>query len=352
MNQKEIISSLLTIEKEIRKCYQDIIKIECFEKNQRKKITLFNMIREYVELEKIMFQKLKDKCITKQDWIDVSDNLTETYSLPNQGMIKDYLSQLDTSIIARRLIIKVDIEKDLVSDTSDEVDEDDDFALLGNLLSSTEDNQTFYQDIFFPLLEEEDSVRLIMKMDEMIFQEKDKIKKQKLCQLKYDMIFLNENFEEILVNEYKIPSLSLVDSKKRASLLLQMDDEMIEKIYDVLRANEMFYILTELSQERNSNMEAFRQKLHFILFDIYAETISDDILFQIISDFEDTAQNSYKENIAERKKKIIDIIYPKYQDRLFDFESTELTEEEIEDEVKQTQENQKEKIKKTSKNSA
>ncbi len=344
MKNKKMIDVLLIMGKEIRKCYQEIVNLECFfpdKTNEKNK--LFTTISEYKEIENDLFKNLTKKMKRENNWDTVYQSLISIYPFPNENALQDYCKNQDQAIEVRRLLEKIESKYDVTSEEISQEEEEE--AIFFFTTNPRNDEETLCQEIMIPLMKEEDIIRTILKIDSILNVIEDSETKKKLCQWKYDLIYLNEDLENILLSEYVIPSLSIVDSKRKAKILFDLDDELVENTYDMIHSSLLFEILTDLTKEKYQNLPDFSYQLHLLLSDVYASTIPDQALYQVISDLENMAENSYNQTIGLNRSKIFEVFYQRYQERFAQFEIEEFSEQEINEIEKETKEKTKKKPK-------
>lgn len=234
-------------------------------------------------------------------------------SLPN------YVKHLDQNMGARRVLGRIKAE--LVIPPEVYLSDDEEYEIFDEMteLFSLASEEI----VLLPLLNEEDIVRLISKIDTELLLNCDtnlnSLPKRKIYQIKYDLFFLNRQFEGMLVNDYCLPSLSLVDAKDRARSIFDLKDERVEKTYDSLRENDILLLVEELSQKKNMGVSV-ENKLRYILIDMWIESISDAKLFDILGKIEDKMNNSYNEEIGENRANIYHGLYSKYGERITQYE--------------------------------
>ena len=335
MNKIEIVQLLIKISRGIYSCYQELVELELVNnKEHRSKniIEIYRTIREYRLLEDEYFSKLVDIAVTNEDIDEIYDHLFELYGITDGvSFFPMYVQNLDQNIEARRVLERIKAEIVIPPEIylSDEDDEDDFKGTFdeGEDLLSLVSEET----ILVPLLNEEDIVRLLSKIDTELLLNCDtnlnSLPKRKIYQIKYDLFFLNRQFEGMLVNDYCIPSLSLVDAKDRACSIFNFRDEKIEKTYDTLRENDILLLVEDLSQKKNKG-SSFENKLRYILIDLWIESISDSKLFEIMGKIEDRMNNSYNEEIEENRANIYHRLYSKYGERIMEYEIEDVLEEE------------------------
>lgn len=332
MDKKEIVQLLVKIGDGIYSCYQELVEFE-LDENKKDKVEvvveIYHKIRDYRLLEDEYFSKLENESITNKDIDEIYDYLFEVYEVTDGvSFLPNYVKHLDQNMGARRVLERIKAELVITPEVylSDD-EEEESFDLMDELLSLASE-----ETVLVPLLDEEDIVRLISKIDTELLLNCDtdlnSLSKKKIYQIKYDLFFLNRRFEGLLVNDYCIPSLSLVDAKDRARSIFGLSDERIEKTYDSLRENNILLLVEDLSQKKNIGISV-ENKLRYILIDMWIESISDEKLYDILGKIEDKMNNSYNEEIEENRANIYHGLYSKYGERIAEYEILEVLENDV-----------------------
>jgi len=304
---KKIISSLINIDKEIRKCYLDLAKLEFNDNTDLNAIReIYSNIREYRLLEEHFYSKLSLICTNVENYNEVYAYISETYNVIDDVLFFEYINDLDSSIEARRIIIE--FVKRFRFDDNDSFFKNDEMEDIEEELTEC------YSDLIFnSLIDEEDNVRFIRKIDkELESGITVDISKEKLCQIKYDIIFLSRSLEEMLVEDYSILSIPLVDAKSIASSLFGFTDEDIAQSYDFVRISDLLDMMEQLSQKKNENFDSLNNQLRFLLLDIWFESLDYRIVVNVLNEFEKIVNDSYNDDIYGRRNNVLEILNKRY----------------------------------------
>lgn len=332
MKQTEVVQLLIKINHGIYLCYQDLIAIELDENKKNRSedfMDIYRKIREYRSLEDEFFLRLKNSCFTNKDIDKIYNYIFDLYQVSDGvSFLPTYIKYLDRGIEARRVLERVKSEivippEITIADEDDEMltsaDIDDILSLAGE------------EAILTPLIDDEDVIRLISKIDTELLlnceNNQKSLSKKQLYELKYDLFFLNRKFEGMLVEDWCLPSLSLVDAKNMACFIFDLKDEKVERVYDNLRENEILLLVEDLSQKKNRG-NSIENKLRYILIDMWMESLSDQVVSTIMERIEDKVENSYSEDIFEARDTIYQGLYAKYEDRIMDSKLSEAPDEE------------------------
>lgn len=326
--KEKYIKGLINISKTIYSCYQELITIELGHK--KNKITdmkkVYDKIREYRALEDYMFHELKNCCYSKNDVSFILTNLYNTYQIEEEPIFQGggYLRNLSFLIEIRRVVNRIQKDISLIEPTpfykedTEELEEE-------NYNSCYDDSAVIdEQAILSSLLEEEDTIRFINKIHNFIHNynsKKIKLSKKQLLKLKYDMFFLSPLAEATLIEEYKIPPLLFCNAKERAAVLYHFTDSQMEEAYDLCREYDILEQVTEISQKRNQG--SIQNEIRYMIIDMWAETVSDEKLSEILGKIEDSAYNAYNDEIKNLWHQIYERLYEKYYERVKDYEVVE-----------------------------
>lgn len=326
MNKEKLIEILIQLNHEIYLTYQELVENELNQSKESRNREIYSQIRDFRLLEDDLFARLEKYCQTNKDVDAIYDYIFDLYEVSDDGVfLFSYIEYLKQPIEARRLLEKIKmVGSSIISISSDSNEEDEEEIYFDSL-----DNIVGEEEILAPLMDLEDVVSLITKIDQHLLlnceSNLNSLTKKQLIQLKYNLIFLNREVEEMLVEDCCLPTPVLVDAKNIARTV-NLNDEKVEQAYDNIRKNEILLLFEDLSQKRNYN--TFANQLRYIIIDLWMESLSDQVVTTIMESIEDKVQNSYNEDIFEARDNIYQGLYEKYEERLMEA-SEELSEEEL-----------------------
>lgn len=333
MKSIKIIDTLINIEKKIRLCYKDIVDIELNNslKNSsfKEPIEVYSEIRKYRDLEEFMLSKLNIFCTSVEEINKIYDYILGVYKVFNSSdVIMEYAKSFDKNIEARRLLSKIwDKYGEEFSDNQYDSYSDSNSVKIIDILSG--DIQTIpsngrsgnNKELLKSLMDMEDSVRLIKKIDTHLLlncnddsnkdNKKKKLTKAQLYQIKYDMFFLNDELEQTLVEEYRIPTLAYVDSKNIASIIYGLDDEEACKNYYEVREDSVFEMVDYLSQRKKQKSFNYLKQLDYIIIDMWLESLDDNEVSSIFYRLLDWISKSYNSEILDARHTVYKILLSK-----------------------------------------
>ncbi len=336
-NKYNIINSLIGIGKKIHDCYDKLVIIEVYydvEDRADEVKEIYSIIRKYRELEDIMFSKLTKFCIDNNEINDIYDYLFDIYKIKEDtNFLFYYIDNYDRNIEVLRLLEKVySIESD------EEMEEDNSKENIGGLqvvllnktsnqnvddkVESIDDN---ISNLMF-LLNEEDVLLFMDKIDAYLAlfsdnqAEDNLLIKEQLIRAKYDMIFLTNSLETMMFeDDYSLYPSSFVNAKEIAARELNMNDEEIDIEYDSIRKEEILRMAENLSQRKSNNDSSIKQLLKYIIIDVWADTIPDWVLADVISELYVKVNNSYNDNIFQARTNIYNKLFQTYKNRISKF---------------------------------
>lgn len=336
MDREKNISMLVKINSGILKCYKEIIEIELSDEMDDKFhriINIYKEISQYRVFEDQYFDKLKGCCTTKKKFDDLYAYILEVYQVSEAGrMFFENVEYLDYQLEVRRILQRMSREIEIPTDDFlNTFDFDSFISTLDKPFTSDVSNERLSshevsnEELLEPFVDEEDVVRFIQKIDLSLINyssSENCFTREELCKLKYYLIFLNRDFEEMLINDYCILPSLFIDSKRRASLCYELSDEDVYKAYDNIREVQILAMAEDLSQARNQN-DHFRNNLRYMIIDLWAEAIDGQMLSDIMVKLEDKAINSCNEAILNARFKVYDELYNKYENRILQYEVIE-----------------------------
>lgn len=322
MKREEIVKSLLWIEKEIRGYYQSLASMEIQAKKEI--LDIYSNIRECCELEDILFSKFYMVYCNNKSISNLRRSLCDFYEITDDNnFLFMYVNDSDDNVIIRRLLEKIypdfdqyEENEDIDSDIKTYEDEDSE----DDIDSPREDDLFYEKGILFPLMEYEDSVQLIKKIDDL---DEDEftvnniycppLDKKVLRKVKYDLIFLNDNLEKMMLGDYTIPTV--IDSKAIASLKFNLFDERIDKAYDDIHELDIMNTVEFLSQRKNQKI-SYKNTLCYLLIDLWIEKMDDIKFNNIMEKIEDSVGTAYNDDIKKNRREVYNTLHKMYDNRI------------------------------------
>lgn len=343
-NKYNIVNSLIAIGKKIHDCYTRLADIEiCDDKEDRvveiKKI--YSDIREYREFENIMFSNLTKICISDEEINEVYDYIFDVYQIKDDtNFLFYYIKNYEKNVEVLRLLEKLNfMECDNDIEDNNSVKEVGAIQVirLDELLNknvNNSKNMDANNSGFIELMNEEDVMLLIDKIDEYLLLKSDNeeednlfVKKQ-LVRVKYDMIFLTNSLETMLFeDDYRLYPSSFVNTKVIAARDYDMNDEEIDMLYDSIRKDEILRMAEDFSQIKSYDDSELKDLLRYLVIDVWFDSVSDLVLANIFGELFIKAKNSYNRDIFEARKLVYEDFLERYKDRISKFMITENNEE-------------------------
>ena len=321
-----IINALMGITSKIRTCYSDLAEIELSLKDGSIE-DVYAKIREYRGLEDFMYSSLSKLCNSKKDVDEIYDYIDAVYPIIyDDSFLLSYFKNCEHYKNIESIRVSKRIDKEIFID-QEENDEDDDkdnilvipIATHSDIPVTSNSELSIKNMTLRELIATEDIINFVERIDSKNLEDTDKdefLLKRELLKLKYDMFFLNDDFESMLVEDCCYLSSSLVNAKEIAASVFDMNDEEVDREYDIIRENEIFKITEELSQWKNRDCSDVRTNLIFILIEMIVDSLSDKQFAIIMEKLSETIDKSYNEEIFESRYSVYRALYTIYEDNI------------------------------------
>ncbi len=316
MKKKEIVRSLLGLEKAIRDCYQKLCVSGFCE-------DILEKIKNYKVLEQEMFERLYRVYSSSGDISNLKDFFLSYYGVFDEiSSLYMYTLSLDKNIEVKRVLNKLSSdlfcdEEDLMSFSAnviveDQEEDDEDIEIVSDYFD-------YEKNTLKMLIEYEDMISCIRKIDGISsFDLGDRyslpLDKNFLKKVKYDLIFLNDNLDTMFSGDFILPTY--FDTKRVAAIKFGLFDEQIDKYYDIIRIEDILQMFDVLSQKKNQGEPSVQNSLRYFLLDLWMNTLADMQFMQVIIKLGNIVNNSYNQSIMEARKHVYKRLMDMYSDRI------------------------------------